>query len=69
MLPLAFVLDVGGVIWALVGLVVIFCIVLFILRSLAAPAIAFTILYVVAGLLGLLLALNFFFGNQAVIVR
>jgi hypothetical protein len=44
-----------------VGVVVCGCIILFILKKLEAPALAYTILYVLAGIILLLVALDFFF--------
>jgi hypothetical protein len=63
--------SVGSLLLWLVGIVVCFAIVFAILRSLSAPPIAFTALYVIAGVLALLLAISFFFGggDGAVIVR
>ncbi len=67
MTPLAFVItggSVGSLLLWLVGIVVCFAIVFAILRALGAPAVAFTALYVIAGVLALLLAIGFFFGGS-----
>lgn len=54
--------DVGNLLWLFVGVVVVLGIVFFIMRQVAAPAIAYTVLYIVIGIALLMLAMNFFFG-------
>jgi hypothetical protein len=64
--------NVGSLLLWLVGIVVCFAIVYAILRAVSAPAVAFTALYVIAGVVALLLAIGFFFGGGdggAVIVK
>jgi ABC-type glucose/galactose transport system permease subunit len=61
--PLAWVAfsgDIGSVLWCFVGVVVVFAIVFFILRQVGAPSFWFTVLYVIAAILALLLASEFF---------
>jgi hypothetical protein len=74
-LPIALIVSGGGIasllVW-LVGVAICFAIVFFILRTVNAQPIIYTILYVVLAVFLLLLTIDFFFGGTgggAVIVR
>lgn len=74
MTPLALIISgsgIGALLLWVVGLVVCGCIVVFIMRRLGAPEIAFTVLYVALAVVLLLLSIDFFFGGAdgTVIIR
>lgn len=61
--------SIGTLLLWFVGVLVCFAIVFFIMRQLEAPPIAYKILYVIAGLIALLVAIDFFFGVGPIVVR
>jgi hypothetical protein len=60
--------SIASLLLLLVGVVVCVAIAVFILRQLAAPSIAYTILYVCVGIIALLIAISFFFGGDGTVV-
>ena len=52
--------GIAGLLLWFVGVLVCFCIVYFIMNALGAPPMAYTIMYVIAGIIVLLLAIDFF---------
>jgi hypothetical protein len=62
----------GSLIWWIVGLVLVFAILFYLLRALSAPPVLYTVLYIVLALVALAVVLDCFFGGApggAVIVR
>lgn len=61
--------NLGGLLWAFVGLVLVLCIVFFIMRQAGAPAVAYTVLYVIVGVIALLVVIDLFFGGGTLAIH
>lgn len=55
--------NIGNLLFLFLGVCVVFMIVFFIMRAMAMPPMAFTILYVIMGILLLICAIEFFFSG------
>jgi hypothetical protein len=62
--------NIGGLLIEIVGLVLAFCIIFFIMRTAGAPPMAYTVLYIFLAVVALLMVIDLFFnGGSIVTVR
>jgi hypothetical protein len=55
--------NIANLLFAFIGLVLVVCIVFFIMRKAGAPEWAYTVFYVVIGIIALLVVIDVFFGG------
>jgi uncharacterized membrane-anchored protein YitT (DUF2179 family) len=70
-LPLAYIVagNIGSLLMLVVGIVVCVAIVVFIMKQVSAPPMAYTILYVAIAVIVLIVAISFFFGGDSGVSR